>query len=647
MSNKLLLCTCFLWYTTLLFSQNRFDSWGVVSADDLAMTSWPDAPEANAVILHNVGTTWIQDGDSKWYVTHTRFLRIKIFDVASFDQSNLNIRIRAGRSGEQLRNLRVQHILPNGVVQPVTSGNLFREKQNRYYDKMKIFVPNLQNGSVVEYQYELQSDYIFNLYDWYFHQDLPVRWSEITTNIRPEFEYQFIAQSRKKFDENSTKTTMDGGVSLRVGLSNLAAMREEPYMTTIDDHRASISFQLRSYQPPSSHRQMFMESWAKTAKDMHSRTDFGRQYEKTSNFKNLWDAFEQQVPRRDTAPEKAAQQVLDFVGSAMRWNNEFQILTEKSIDDAFKRKNASSAELNLAVVALLKKAGWDAVPVLVSTRHHGKTQEKYPFIQQFNSVLALLRRGQQQWLLDATSPFLPPGQLHLEHCSQRGWVADHKSDAWIDIPAPESNIMWLGEVQLDAEGQMEGHFTMSGTGPMAAFMREKLAAAEPEQAVKGIFATGYSNATFDSVMVQNADSLHKPVVLDFNCEIPNTANVTDQFIYCRPIVDFFASENPFKSLKREFPVNFAYPIKANYIINIHLPKGYKVEELPKGERVNLPTQTGYLTYNTSQVSDTQIQVLLKMVLVKSEYDPSYYDALRNFFDRLENRFNAQIALKKF
>jgi len=88
------LCCC------SLYAQHRFDKWGVVSPADLAITVYAADSAASAVILHDVGTTWIEYNERKWYVTHTHFRRIKIFDPATFDQSYLNIIIRAGRPGE-------------------------------------------------------------------------------------------------------------------------------------------------------------------------------------------------------------------------------------------------------------------------------------------------------------------------------------------------------------------------------------------------------------------------------------------------------------------------------------------------------------------------------------------------------------------
>jgi hypothetical protein len=640
--------TIFFFLTVLshscLFSQERFSQWGVVLPQDLAMTVYPSDSTAPAVILHDVGTTWIQDNERKWYVTHTRFRRIKIFDLAAFDQSNLNIVIRAGRSGESLDKIKVQHILPTGVAVPVSSNNFFLEKQNKYYNKMKVFVPNLQKGSIVEYQYELRSDYIFSLYDWYFHQELPVRWSEITTNIRSEFDYQYIARSKRKFDEQTVKNNIDV-VCLRLGLSDLPAMKEEPFMTTLDDHRAYVGFQLKRYHPPTQFAQDFMVSWEKAARDLLIESNFGRQYEKISNFNQMWTAFEPQITPK-APPMEIANQVLAFVRSNMHWNNEYRIFTEKDLDDAFARKSGSSADINLAVVALLQKAGLDAIPVLVSTRHNGTSYEQYPFIGQFNSVLALLRVGNEQVLLDGTHPFLPPGQLRMEHYNKRGWQVDNKKNLWMDIEAPEASIIWLSHFKLDGEGTMRGNVEIATSGPIAAEWREDLSAETPENFLKGTFATAYQNVSFDSISISDKTNLDVPMLSKFRCQVPNTANIINDFVYFNPILDFFVSENPFKSLKREFPVNFAYPIKAQYITYIEIPEGYKIEEMPASARIVIPDQAGNISFNCSKISETKIQIILKMTLARSEYGPEYYDVLRQFFGIVGEKVKAQIVLKK-
>jgi hypothetical protein len=46
-------------------------------------------------------------------------------------------------------------------------------------------------------------------------------------------------------------------------------------------------------------------------------------------------------------------------------------------------------------------------------------------------------------------------------------------------------------------------------------------------------------------------------------------------------------ENPFKAAERKYPVEMPYVRDDMYILNMQIPDGYEVDELPKSARVAL------------------------------------------------------------
>lgn len=72
------------------------------------------------------------------------------------------------------------------------------------------------------------------------------------------------------------------------------------------------------------------------------------------------------------------------------------------------KKSGTSGEINLILVNLLKEAGLEAYPMLVSERFHGKVNVAYPFIEQFNSVFACVIINNKKHYLDATDKAIAP-----------------------------------------------------------------------------------------------------------------------------------------------------------------------------------------------------------------------------------------------
>ncbi len=656
MRTILLTAALLCFYSTAVFSQKDFkiEKWGKIPEEDIKMTHCAFDSGAASMVLQEVGSyelTYARDG---WRVLVSFRTRIKIFDESALDKGNLQIYYRSDRDVENFKNLDVQLILPTGEVQKVKSDNVFTQKVNKYVSAKKVFVPNLQKGCIVEYRYELESAYLFSLYDtWYFQQGMPVRWSQLTVTIPQYFTYIYLLHSPRQFDLNENKQEPVSGFYANpytasvttYGLANLPAIKEEPYITTLEDYRAHIGFQLREIYIPGRSVDKIITSWPELAKKMTADEHFGEQFLKSNRFDKLWSAFRQSVP--ETTPKaELPEKVLRFVSTNIKWNGENRRYSENGLDAAFTQKTGSTADLNLAVVALLRKLDFDAVPMLISTRDHGQMYNIYPFVEQFNTVVAFLYEAEGGVLLDATNPLRPMGQMRRECYNMEGWLVDEKRPNWVQIAPPEYSETWVSTMKVNEEGELSGHFTLIVGGAAATTWRSDLEGENEAEFLKKHFAAEYAERTVDSISISDRKALDKPLKIDFFCRIPNAASSVNDFLYLKPILDFYITENPLKSLKRSFPVDLTYPAKAQYILNLQLPKGYALEDIPASTRISLPNGAGKIQFSCGKISDTEIQVILKMNLSQLSYMPDEYGALRQFFDLMAEKSQYQLALKK-
>lgn len=656
MRKLLLSCTVLCFFASAVFSQTPFkvEKWGKIPEEDLKMTHCPFDSTASAMVLQEVGNSEVTFDKDGIVVLFNYWTRLKIFDEAALEEGNLLIPYYSDRDLEQFRDLDVQLILPNGERQKVKSDNIFTAKLSKSVWAKKVFVPNLQKGCIIEYRYEIKSFNWVRMYGtWYFQKEMPVRWSQLKITIPQYFYYVYLLQSPRQFDLKETKQEstlpLEGkGYMASIttyGLGNLPAVKEEPFITTLDDYRAHIGFQLSEVIIPGNYSEKFLTTWAEVAEKMTKNQDFGEQYLKSNRFDKLWAAFRKEVP--ETTPKtELPEKVLRFVSTNIKWNGENRRFSENGIDAAFDKKAGSSSDLNLAVVALLRKLDFDAVPMLISTRDHGAMYSIYPFSEQFNTVVAFLYEGQGGVLIDATSPFRPLGQMRESCYNNDGWLVDEKRPNWVQIAPPEYAETWLGNLKVNEEGEMDGHFTLSLEGAAAFKWRSDLEGEKEPEFLKAHFATEYPERVFDSVVISNREVLDKPLKLDFNCRIPNAATAINEFLYVKPILDFSMRSNPLRNPKRSFPVNFVYPSKAQYILNLEIPKGFVVEELPAPARIVLPDNSGKIQFSCGKISDTQLQVVLKMNIAQLDFEPEQYDALRQFFELLADKVQFQLALKK-
>lgn len=621
----------------------RFEDWGVVPQADRELDAYDLDTSAQALILQDVGFTRLAPYKKTTAVWHSHWRRIKVFDPQAFEQGNLSIPVRLGV--ERLYKLEVQVIQPNGEVQTVKTDNLFLEKTSRQYNVHKVFVPNLQRGSVVEYRYTVISSDLFSLYDWYFQHEMPVRWSELTTIVprRLEYTFQIHAPHELALQEN---VTLDIATAyMRFAIKDLPALRSEPMITTLDDYRARVQFQLKSVPSQLFWQVPVMSDWKQLANWLAEVKGFGKQYTKTSNYKDLWKAFKGNLADKDT-PQLLAEKALRFVSANIRWNEIHHSYVEKDLEAVFARQSGNSAEVNLALVALLREAGLDVWPLLISTRSNGLVSTEYPFLQQFNSVVALVRHGDQTILLDATDPLHGLNELRDECYNGKGWIPNPAQPEWLDIAAPETSVTWYGNMALDEEGNASGSFVLSSAGSLATAWRKALSGPERANFLKENFASDFKDVRFETTAIEGEQDLGKALKFKFNCQIGNVAQSSGDFLYLKPVFDFFPTENLFKSPIRQLPVNFALPFKSHYVLNIKLPEGYVLEEKPESVRMALPNNGGRLQCSCDISKPGELQLLLKVNLAQTVFDPEAYPQLRAFFDAVAEKANMQLALKK-
>jgi hypothetical protein len=89
-----------------------------------------------------------------------------------------------------------------------------------------------------------------------------------------------------------------------------------------------------------------------------------------------------------------------------------------------KARKGNVAEINLLLTAMLRYAGLEAYPVILSTTEHGYALEMFPMIRNFNYVITQLKLPGKNMYLDASYPTMAFGRLapdclagqHDHHC---------------------------------------------------------------------------------------------------------------------------------------------------------------------------------------------------------------------------------------
>ncbi|GAB3856142.1 hypothetical protein GCM10028822_28080 [Hymenobacter terrigena] len=633
---------------------------------------------AAAVVLCDYGTTNFQYNNNDFQLISERTTRIKILKKAGYDAATVEIPLyHRGENQEKISSLRgTTYNLVNGqVVKTKLDGtNTFTENVNSNVRVRKFTMPDVREGSVIEYNYTVISDFLFNFQDWTFQRGIPVRWSEFRASIPEYFHYKMLQQGYHalavqsksegvmQFTVHTAGGATGGGfsasrqsassdaVSANVtnynwAMKDLPAFRDEPYMTTSEDYLDRITFQLAGEQFPGGPYQNVSGTWAKIDEELLSSDNFGGQLDRGGFLKD------QVVPLVAKYPDLSARAaaVREVVMAAVRYDGTNHYTTTASLRKAFDAHRGTSADVNLLLIAALRAAEIPAHPLLLSTRSHGRVDQNQPMLSRFNYVLALvpLANG-KDLLVDATEPLLPCGVLPDRCLNQAGRLVMKKAEdgRWVEL-TPAQRYVHYQQVALtmDAKGGLTGKVHEEHGGYAGADARQELSTLGEKKYLAKV-TRPHSSWTVPKFVVTERENVDKPLSLDYEFTQPADDNATADQLYLSPLREFGAEQNPFRHDDRLFPVDFGAPQDETTMVTLTLPAGYELAELPKPAIIDMPEGGGRFMYTVTPTAPGVVQLMSRMSLRKPVYAAEEYAQLREFYRLMLEKQNERLIIKK-
>jgi hypothetical protein len=625
---------------------------GKIPAEDIKMTTYSLDSSAEAVVLAAKGRMSIQTHyDGSLQLSYIFFRRVKLLKKSAFDaEGNIKISYYTKDRYEDLRKVKAAVIQTDGTRQELTKKDFFDEKVTAERMAKKFAFPNLKEGCIIEYEYEMISQNLQTLYDWQFQENIPVRHSELFLLVPQYFEYVYLFRGRQSLKKEQLKDqTMDGTVNVAVqklSADSVPALKPEAYITTMSDYVSQINFQLSRINYPTGRIDNRMTNWKDVAEKLTKNSNLGEQMSRKGNYGDVWRAVKPLLEGAKTDDEKI-KIVYEYLCKNVTWEEDrYSEYSSESLNNAFKKKKANSGELNMMLLACLSEAGVKASPMLISTRSHGKPVTVYPIMDQFNHLACYVERDGKPQVIDVGTIHRPVGTPRISTLNEQGWILDKENPRWVNIPRQSSNEISLANFKLSEEGTLTGSISSNYRGYAAVSERTDEADKEKKhEKLKKDLAKDFPDIKFDSITIANLDNTAEPFKRIVYCAIPNAATTAGDLIYIKPSLKTDFDENPFKQPKREYPVEFPYPFKDQFILNLTIPTGYKVEELPKSVKVNLPDEGGTFQY-LSSVKENVIQLIIKIQLDQLRFEPDDYVLVKEFFNQIATKSAEQVVLKK-
>jgi Domain of Unknown Function with PDB structure (DUF3857)/Transglutaminase-like superfamily len=616
-------------------------SFGKVDKNELLMKECTFEKNAPAMMIFSKGVSvYVLRMDTDDFVETEYHFRIKIFNKKGFDHANIKIPYPNASNGVSIKNLKAQtynlDAAGNIAVSKVDKSAIFDKKINKLTSEKTFAFPDVKEGSVIEYSYTIENSASAV---WYFQRQIPVMVSMFVSDIAAEFQMSEIPHVSRPI-QRVTESKGNNKVTYYT-MEQVPSLSDEPYMSCADDYMERIEIMRVAVNIPGQLPYSYLRSWPGIVKQMMEDEDFGVQLKKNiprtaeldAQLKGMTDPYQKMVT------------IHNYVRNNMEWDNYYSIWALAGVKSAWKDKKGNTGEINMIMINLMRDAGLEAHPLLVSTRDNGIINTGVAGFDQFNKVIAYVDIDKKHYVLDATDKATPAYLIPWEVMASEGLVIDKFSTfQWGWRP------LWDGEhldyTNVFISGEINDKHQMTCGAEVTAYDYAKVKMAplikSGKPALKA-YLTSVPDINIDSIEVLNANVDTLPLEQKFNFTMPTTA--TGDYHYFSVNLFGGLEKNPFYADQRQTDIFFG--VKRSYKINasVFLPEGYEMDQLPKNIKMITP-DTNIVFSRMSFFQDGMLTVRMDLDFKSPIYGVRDYEEFKDFYKKLFGMLNEQYVYKK-
>ncbi len=644
-------------------------TYGDVKPEDFAPAAYEVDSSADAVYLFDGGTVKFAGNSHGFFdVVLKVHERLRLMKKNAFDNlGTVKVGLHVPSFNEDQQKLNdleaATYNIENGkvVVTKLDKGSIFKDKQGDYVTT-KFTFPNLKEGSIIEYTYTINTPGL-HLPSWTFQGAYPRLWSEYEIEVPEFYDYVMLKQGYHPYEIDTVRishdnynisdpgeTVMSSTRSISASantvdhiwaMKNVPALKRENFTTTMDNHIAQIEFQLSAIRYPDTPVKTIMHNWSEVSEELMKDEDFGAALAHANNFFD--DDVKAAIAGAKTGEEKTVK-IYEYVRDNFSCTDEDAFYTSQPLKKTYQSKKGNVADINLLLTAMLLSQNIEAHPVLLSTTDNGKAQEIYPILSKYNYVICQSKADGKTFLLDAAKSKLGFNQLGANCYNGFARVIDPVMPELIPLFADSLKEGKLTTVFINNDKDHKLGASVSSTKGYqeSLSLREELSKESEQDFFRNVKKAYTGDVTISDENIDSLKLLNEPVNVKYDMAMDKG---DDDIFYFNPMMMEQQKENPFTAAERFYPVEMPYCSDETYILNMEIPDGYAVDELPKSARVMLNENEGMFEYIIAKTGD-HIQLRSRIKLQKALYEPEDYQTLRDFFGYVVKKQSEQIVFKK-
>lgn len=644
--NALLVCIAFV--TTMLPSSAAFGKRSdIVDNKDtlkyyLEKNHYSLDSSAQALILFEKGSSLLKNSVLTYHIQRT----VKIINPVVADQVAM---IAVPEIGVMtVRNIKgATYNLENGTVieQELKKSDIVKDKITHLATALKFVLPSLKAGSIIHYSYTFEYRSFTNLEDWTFQHDFPTLFSEYTISIPNYFPVTFMLRTRFPYKEaksqNEVETltagsyTSDYGYGMGKNLTwvrqNIPALTPEPFSKSKAYYQEMVTANLIN------------KKW-ETVNNYYFK--YNTYYARVFNANSFLKSTVSRLISNQASAVDQAKSIYTFVRDSIAMDNFVDHGSDLDLKETLKSRKGSHQEVNLLLVAMLRRAGIDAAPLLLHTTSGLPLNPMFPDLDKVNYVAAYANIDKKPYYLDATNKYLPFGLLP-QYCYNGYCRILAKNGGSSTTLSPDmlsdKNILFTKitvdsghTFQLDLEQKI---------GQVSAFNFRQTCKSDLTEAKKRIRAMFDDNTfSISNIQIDNLDNPDKSLTI--HIKATKTLAKSTNVLYMNAFFQSYFEKNPFLATTRKNPVDMNHTYYNKYILRFQYPDDFKVVDYPKSSLVKL--NDGSMALKTFvEVDSIQHMFSLNSIFEsqKTHFPAADYQNLRDFFTTLITVQDSKIVLK--
>ncbi len=291
--------------------------------------------------------------------------------------------------------------------------------------------------------------------------------------------------------------------------------------------------------------------------------------------------------KTDSQEEKLAK-TYDFVRDNFETTGRGLPVADRSLSDVLRYRKGSEIEKNLVLISLLRSAGMTAEPVLINTGMPAATTQLSDHITQFNFIIARVQLAGQSYFIDTNDHSLPWFMLSEDKWSSQGLVVNKDNAELITMKQPEElNVTHSATVmEVDSSGQILAKSRLDFGGYPALRWQKRLAGLDDFLRERRIAAWIQTNLEEWDCRITDLQSNQSSLETLHFSTLYQATNYADHhgdtLALDLPLPSFF-DENPFAASSRHMPIEFPFPKVNSQVVDVLIPAGYQLTELPENQ----------------------------------------------------------------